>query len=80
MPKHERLEVLDRIIAADASSNVTLMAAHYPTESAGDAIKKRPADYLNKPVNLQILRERVNALLEDNPGRIRASQCGDCIN
>ncbi|MFL6451891.1 MAG: sigma 54-interacting transcriptional regulator [Bryobacteraceae bacterium] len=39
-----------------------------------DAIRRGAADYLNKPVNLQTLRGRVNTLLEQAKRRQRASQ------
>lgn len=74
MPNMSGLEVLDRIIETDPSTSVILMTHHYSTESAVDAIKRGAADYLNKPVNLQALRERVNGLLEDTRRQIRASQ------
>lgn len=74
MPNMSGLEVLDRIVETDPSTSVILMTAHYSTGSAVDAIKRGAADYLNKPVNLHVLRERVNALLEDTRRRLRASQ------
>jgi DNA-binding NtrC family response regulator len=74
MPNMSGLEVLDRIVHTVPSTSVILMTAHYSTESAVDAIKRGAADYLNKPVNLQVLRERVNTLLEDARRQLRASQ------
>lgn len=73
MPKMTGLEVLDRIIQFDPSINVILMTAHYSTESAVDAIKRGASDYLNKPINLSLLRSRVNALLEEARRRRQAS-------
>ena len=74
MPHMSGLEVLDEIIQFDPSIDVVLMTAHYSTESAVDAIRRGAADYLDKPVNLQTLRTRVNALLEQARRRQRASQ------
>ncbi|MFL6414309.1 MAG: sigma-54-dependent transcriptional regulator, partial [Bryobacteraceae bacterium] len=74
MPRMSGLEVLDKIIQFDPSIDVVLMTAHYSTESAVDAIRRGAADYLNKPVNLQTLRGRVNTLLEQARRRQRASQ------
>src|SRR3982751_3628376 len=73
MPKLSGLEVLDRIVAFDSSINVILMTAHYSTESAVDAIKRGAFDYLNKPVSLSSLRERVGRVVEETQRRVRAS-------
>jgi DNA-binding NtrC family response regulator len=41
------------------------MTAHYSSESAVEAIKKGASDYLNKPVSVAGLRERIGNLIED---------------
>ncbi len=63
MPKLSGIELLEKIVAFDPSIDVLLMTAHYTSETAVEAIKKGAADYLNKPVSLKLLRERVNALV-----------------
>jgi DNA-binding NtrC family response regulator len=65
MPNLNGLEVLERIVDFDSSIDVILMTAHYSTESAVQAIKKGATDYLNKPVSLSTLRERVGKLLHE---------------
>ncbi|MBV8709522.1 MAG: sigma-54-dependent Fis family transcriptional regulator [Acidobacteriaceae bacterium] len=77
MPKLSGLEVLDRIVAFDPSIHVILMTAHYSTESAVDAIKRGAFDYLNKPVNLSALRERVGRIVEETQRRLRAAHLED---
>ena len=42
-----------------------LMTAHYSAESAVEAIRKGASDYLNEPVSLGTLRERVGKLVEE---------------
>lgn len=74
MPKLSGLEVLERIMQFDPSIEVILMTAHYSTESAVEAIKKGASDYLNKPVRIALLRERIHALLEEARRRQRAMQ------
>jgi DNA-binding NtrC family response regulator len=74
MPGLSGLEVLDRIVQFDPAIEVVLMTAHYSTESAVDAIRRGASDYLNKPINLPVLRTRVNGLLEQARRRHRASQ------
>src|ERR1039458_3077202 len=77
MPRLTGLEVLDRIMEFDPSIDVILMTAHYSTESAVEAIKKGACDYLNKPVSLASLRERVGRLIETARKRQHASQLED---
>src|SRR5271167_1952368 len=63
MPKLSGLQVLERIVEFDPAIDVILMTAHYSTESAVEAIKKGATDYLNKPISIATLRERVGRLL-----------------
>ena len=77
MPRLTGLDVLDRIMEFDPSIDVVLMTAHYSTESAVEAIKKGACDYLNKPVSLSSLRERVGRLINTARKRQHASQLED---
>src|ERR1700691_4397639 len=72
MPKLSGMEVLERIMEFDPSTEVILMTAHYSTESAVEAIKKGASDYLNKPISLAALRERVGKLVEEARKRQRS--------
>jgi DNA-binding NtrC family response regulator len=74
MPRLSGLEVLERIVEFDPSIDVILMTAHYSTESAVEAIKKGATDYLNKPVSIAALRERIGKLVEDARRRLHALQ------
>src|SRR5215469_10150016 len=65
MPHLTGIEVLERIMEFDPSTEVILMTAHYSSESAVEAIKKGASDYLNKPISLGALRERVGALVAE---------------
>jgi DNA-binding NtrC family response regulator len=53
------------------------MTAHYSTESAVEAIKKGASDYLNKPVSIPALREKIGSLLAAARKRMRALQLED---
>ena len=77
MPGMTGMEVLDRVMEFDPATEVILMTAHYSTESAVEAIKKGASDYLNKPVSIAALREKIGALLETARKRQRASQLED---
>src|SRR6202521_4390121 len=72
MPGMTGMEVLDRVMEFDPATEVILMTAHYSTESAVEAIKKGASDYLNKPVSIALLRERIRKLIEEARQRRRA--------
>jgi DNA-binding NtrC family response regulator len=63
MPGLSGPEVLQQVVEFDPSIDVLLMTAHYTTETAVEAIRHGAADYLQKPVKLAVLRDRVAHLL-----------------
>lgn len=65
MPEMSGLDVLDRIMETAPATDVVLMTAHYTTETAVQAIRRGAADYLEKPIRVPVLRERVGRLIED---------------
>jgi DNA-binding NtrC family response regulator len=77
MPKMTGLELLDRVISFDPAIEVILMTAHYSSESAVEAIRKGASDYLNKPVSLPALRERIGTMVQDARRRLRNSELED---
>jgi len=74
MPHLTGMEVLDRIMEFDPATEVILMTAHYSTESAVEAIKKGASDYLNKPVSIAALREKIGDVVEIARKRQQASR------
>jgi len=64
MPGMTGLEVLQQVVSFNPTIDVILMTAHYTTETAVAAIRQGAADYLQKPVKISILRDRVNALID----------------
>jgi DNA-binding NtrC family response regulator len=74
MPKMTGLDLLDRVMLFDPAIEVILMTAHYSSESAVEAIRKGASDYLNKPVSLPALRERIGTMIEDARRRMRTTQ------
>jgi DNA-binding NtrC family response regulator len=72
MPGMSGLEVLQHVVNYDSSIDVILMTAHYTPETAVAAIRQGAADYLQKPVKIAILRERVASLIEAANHRKRA--------
>ncbi|HTV83482.1 MAG TPA: sigma-54 dependent transcriptional regulator [Acidobacteriaceae bacterium] len=72
MPEMSGLEVLSRVMEFAPATDVVLMTAHYTTETAVEAIRKGAADYLEKPIRLALLRERVGRLIEDTRRRLAA--------
>jgi len=77
MPNMSGMEVLDRIMEFDPATEVILMTAHYSTESAVEAIKKGASDYLNKPVSIAALREKIGSVVDIARKRQRASRLED---
>src|SRR6202167_4489902 len=73
MPGISGLEVLERVVEFDPAIDVVLMTAHYSSESAVEAIRKGASDYLNKPVSIAALRERIGKLIEEAHRRQRAT-------
>ena len=71
MPGISGLEVLERVVEFDPAIDVVLMTAHYSSESAVEAIRKGASDYLNKPVPLALLRERIAKLIDEARKRQR---------
>ena len=69
MPGMTGLEVLSRIMEIDPSTDVMLMTAHYSSETAVAAIKKGATDYLNKPISIAVVREKIGTLIEASKRR-----------
>ena len=72
MPNLSGTEVLERIMEIDPATDVILMTAHYSTESAVEAIRKGASDYLNKPVSIGALRERIGKVVKEARKRQRS--------
>ncbi len=77
MPGLNGLEVVERVVGFDPAIDVILMTAHYTSESAVAAIQKGASDYLNKPVSISALRERISKLIDDTRRRRRAMAVAD---
>ena len=77
MPGMSGLEVLQHVVNFDSSIDVILMTAHYTPETAVAAIRQGAADYLQKPVKISILRERVASLIEAANRRKKARSDSD---
>ena len=65
MPEMSGLDVLNRVMEVAPATDVVLMTAHYTTETAVQAIRNGAADYLEKPIRLPLLRERVGRLIAE---------------
>src|SRR5882724_6265566 len=77
MPGMNGLEVLSRVMEIDPSTDVVLMTAHYSSETAVEAIKKGASDYLNKPISIALVREKIAKLIEAAKQRQRTLQIED---
>jgi DNA-binding NtrC family response regulator len=74
MPEMHGIELLERIVESDASTDVILMTGNQSVESAVDAIRKGAADYLIKPLDLDRLRQKMRDLVAAAGARQRALQ------
>ena len=74
IPGAEGMSVLDDIIRFSPDTDVILVTGNYSTDSAVEAIRKGASDYLTKPVEVSLLRERVGKLLETERRRARANR------
>jgi len=74
MPGIGGMELLEQMVAADASVDVILITGDYSTGSAVEAIQKGASDYLTKPVDLGKLRRRVADSLDEAERRHRVWQ------
>ena len=69
MPRINGLDVLDRIVEAAPETEVILITGHYSTESAVEAIRHGASDYITKPVNVNVLRDRIGKLVAETKQR-----------
>jgi DNA-binding NtrC family response regulator len=74
MPTMNGLEVLDRIVEAAPETEVILITGQYSPESAVDAIRRGASDYITKPINLNVLRDRIEKLVAEAQQRQAALQ------
>src|SRR5436309_2629963 len=77
MPGMSGMEVLERVMEFDPATDVILMTAHYSTETAVEAIRKGASDYLNKPISISTLRQRIGQLVDEARRRQRTLQIED---
>jgi len=77
MPQMSGMEVLERVMEIEPATDVILMTAHSSTETAVQSIKKGASDYLNKPVKIGPLRERIGELVHEAKNRERSLHLDD---
>lgn len=65
LPGINGLEFMERVLAKDPGIDFILMASHYSTESAVDAIRKGATDYMPKPVDAERLRHCIGNLIKE---------------
>lgn len=64
LPLMNGFEVLDRVRAFDPQIEAVVITAFHSSMSLEQARKRNAADYLNKPVPLAVLRERVGGRID----------------
>lgn len=74
LPDMNGIDLLQKLRERDPETNILIMTGHYSTESAVKAIQAGADDYLDKPVSVQTLRERVDRWLEERADQQKAAQ------
>jgi CheY-like chemotaxis protein len=77
LPTMTGFEVLDRIRAFDPKIETVVITAFHSSMSLEQVRKRNAADYLNKPVPLAVLRERVGGRIDAIMKREHGSPSGD---
>jgi DNA-binding NtrC family response regulator len=72
LPGANGIDVVAKIREEDPETQIFMMTGHYSTESAVRAIQAGADDYLDKPVSVETLRDRVDRRLKDRAARQRA--------
>jgi DNA-binding response OmpR family regulator len=72
LPLMTGFEVLDRVRAFDSAIEAVVITAFHSSMSLEQVRKRNAADYLNKPVPLALLRERVGGRIDAIIQRERA--------
>ncbi len=80
MPGASGLDTLERVLDIDPGIDVILITAHYSTESAVAAIQRGASDYLQKPLAMPLLRERIERLAQEARKRRRAMKLDDEVS
>jgi two-component system, NtrC family, response regulator HydG len=72
LPEADGIDLMEQIMTIDANIDVVLLTPYYSKESAVRAIRKGATDFLNKPVSIETLRQRVGKLAQLHRARLRA--------
>lgn len=65
MPGVSGMEILGNILDIDPGTDVIIITGNYSTESAVETIKMGACDYMEKPVPIERLRQRIDDLVEE---------------
>ena len=75
LPGVSGMELLKRILEFAPGADVLLITGHYSTESAVEALQQGASDYLNKPLSVSVLRQRVGKLVAEVQRRRQQFAC-----
>jgi DNA-binding NtrC family response regulator len=73
LPGANGIDLVVKIREEDPETQILMLTGHYSTESAVRAIQAGADDYLDKPVSVETLRDRVDRRLKDRMARQRAA-------
>lgn len=72
IPGVQGMELLEKILDFDPGIDVILMTGYYSTESAVEAIQKGASDYLQKPLSIEKLQQRIHQIADEARRRRRS--------
>src|ERR1019366_1482567 len=58
------MQMLEQVVEFDPGIDIVIMTADSSTEAGVEAIKRGACDYLDKPLSAELLRQRINKLIE----------------
>lgn len=79
MPGTNGMVLLERIVEWNPTTDVVLLTGEYRPEFAVQAIQKGASDYLTKPVDIALLRERIGRLAAAARARLRGLELEDAL-
>lgn len=73
LPGANGIDLVEKIREDDPETQIFMMTGHYSTESAVRAVQAGADDYLDKPVSVETLRDRVDRRISERAARQQAA-------
>jgi UDP-3-O-[3-hydroxymyristoyl] N-acetylglucosamine deacetylase len=77
LPGEDGLELLKRLRSRFPTLPVIMMSGHAGIETAVSALKSGASDFMEKPLHLEVLLEKVESAIKQRPKKIRSTSIAD---